>query len=89
MKIFGRIAVILLIVLVVAGVLAYADGASLPVNHSVSVTGTVQAPPEKVFAIIANVANGVPGVPPSSPSPSSHRTTIATIGLKTSATARR
>ena len=56
MKIFGRIAVILLIVLVVAGVLAYADGASLPVNHSVSVTGTVQAPPEKVFAIIANVA---------------------------------
>ena len=58
MKIFGRIAVILLIVLVVAGVLAYADGASLPVNHSVSVTGTVQAPPEKVFAIIANVANG-------------------------------
>ena len=54
MKIFGLI----LLVLVFAAVLVYADGARLPVNHSVSVTGVVPAPPDKVFARIADVANG-------------------------------
>ena len=52
MKIFGLLALLL----VIAGVVVYADGTKLPVNHSVSVTGVVQAPPEKVFNLITNVA---------------------------------
>jgi uncharacterized protein YndB with AHSA1/START domain len=54
MKVFGYI----LLVLVLAGVLVYVDGAHLPYNQSVSVTGVVAAPPAKVFALITNVANG-------------------------------
>jgi len=54
MKIFG----LLLLVLALAGVVVYADGARLPVNHSISVTGVVPAPPDKVFALITNVAKG-------------------------------
>jgi uncharacterized protein YndB with AHSA1/START domain len=54
MKVFGA----LLLVLVVAGVLVYADGAHMPVNHTVSVTGVVAAPPAKVFSLITNVAHG-------------------------------
>ena len=54
MKVFGFI----LLLLVVAGVVVYVDGAHLPYDHSVSVTGVVAAPPEKVFELITNVANG-------------------------------
>jgi ribosome-associated toxin RatA of RatAB toxin-antitoxin module len=54
MKIVGFVVVILLI----AGVIVYADGARLPVNHTVSVTGVVPAPPDKVFTLITNVARG-------------------------------
>jgi len=54
MKIFGLIVLLVLI----AGIVVYADGAKLPVNHSVSVTGVVAAPPEKVFNLITNVAKG-------------------------------
>jgi uncharacterized protein YndB with AHSA1/START domain len=54
MKIFGLIVLVLL----VAGVLVYKEGSRLPVNHTVSVTGTVPAPPEKVFALITNVKHG-------------------------------
>jgi uncharacterized protein YndB with AHSA1/START domain len=54
MKVFGII--LLVLVLAVAGV--YVDGARLPYNHSVSVTGVVPAPPDKVFAIITNVVKG-------------------------------
>jgi len=54
MKIFGAV----LLVLVLAGVAIYADGARLPVNHSVSVTGVVNAPQTKVFALITDVAHG-------------------------------
>jgi hypothetical protein len=53
MKIFG----IILLVLILAGVAIYADGARLPYDHSVSVTGIVNEPQDKVFARIANVAN--------------------------------
>jgi uncharacterized protein YndB with AHSA1/START domain len=53
MKIFGLV----LLVLVFAAVLVYAVGASLPVNHTVSVTGVVPAPPDRVFALITDVAN--------------------------------
>jgi uncharacterized protein YndB with AHSA1/START domain len=61
MKVFGAI----LFLLVLAGVAVYADGARMPYNHSVSVTGVVAAPQEKVFALITNVAHGAdwrPGV---------------------------
>jgi hypothetical protein len=53
MKVFG---LIVLILLLVAGVAVYIDGARLPLDHSVSVTGVVAAPPEKVFSLITNVA---------------------------------
>jgi hypothetical protein len=58
MKILLRIvlSVVGLVALVV--LIAYADGATLPVDHSVSVTGTVAAPPAKVFALITDIANG-------------------------------
>ena len=55
----------ILVVLLLAGVLIYADGASLPVNHTVSVTGVVAASPEQVFNRITDIANGAqwrPGV---------------------------
>ena len=35
---------------------AFADGATMPIDHSVSVAGTVAASPGKVFALITNVA---------------------------------
>ena len=54
MKIFGLI----VLILVLAGVIVYANGASLPVNHSVSVSGVVPAPPDRVFDLITKVANG-------------------------------
>ena len=54
MKVFG----IILLIVVLAGVGVYVDGARLPYDHSVSVTGVVNAPPEKVFALITDVANG-------------------------------
>jgi uncharacterized protein YndB with AHSA1/START domain len=53
MKVFSFI----LLVLVVAGAAVYVDGARLPYDHSVSVTGVVAAPPEKVFKLITDVAN--------------------------------
>ena len=54
MKTFG----VILLLLVLAGGIVYADGARLPYNHSVSVIGVVPAPQEKVFALITNVAHG-------------------------------
>jgi uncharacterized protein YndB with AHSA1/START domain len=43
-----------LVALVVLG--AFADGAMMPIDHTVSVSGTVAASPDKVFALITNVA---------------------------------
>jgi uncharacterized protein YndB with AHSA1/START domain len=54
MKIFA----VVLLVLVLAGVIIYVDGARMPYNHTVSVTGVVNAPQDKVFALITNVADG-------------------------------
>jgi uncharacterized protein YndB with AHSA1/START domain len=48
--------VALLAIVAVIGIIAYADGNSLPVNHTISVTGTIAAPPAKVFARIADPA---------------------------------
>jgi hypothetical protein len=54
MKVFSAI----LFLLVLAGVVVYVDGARMPVNHSVSVTGVVDAPQAKVFHLITDVAHG-------------------------------
>lgn len=56
MKTLLRVVVALVAIIVIVGVVAYVDGASLPVNHSVSVEATVQAPPAKVFGLITDVA---------------------------------
>jgi hypothetical protein len=50
----------LALVVLVAAVLAvaYGVGATLPVDHTTSITGTVRAAPEKVFGLITNVAAG-------------------------------
>jgi uncharacterized protein YndB with AHSA1/START domain len=52
-----KIVSILVLILVIAGTAIYVDGSRLPVDHTVSVTGVVNAPPEKVFALITNVAS--------------------------------
>jgi hypothetical protein len=49
---------VVLILLIAGGAAVYADGAKLPVDHSVSVSGVVQAPQEKVFSLITDVAHG-------------------------------
>ena len=53
-----KVLAIVVLVLLIAGGLIYADGARMPATHSVSVTGVVQAPPEKVFGLITDVKNG-------------------------------
>lgn len=83
MKVFG----IILLVLVVAGVAVYVDGARLPYDHSVSVTGVVAAPPKRYSSSSRTSPMARPGVLPSSPSPPSNMTTAATIGSNTSPTA--
>src|ERR1017187_9666306 len=59
MKVFG----IILLVLVLGGAAVYIAGARLPYSHSVSVTGVVPAPQDKVFALITNVVKGAEGRP--------------------------
>ncbi|HEY4379807.1 MAG TPA: SRPBCC family protein [Acidobacteriaceae bacterium] len=54
MKVLGT----LILLLALAGVGVYEDGAHLPYDHSVSVTGVVAAPQEKVFSLITNIAHG-------------------------------
>jgi hypothetical protein len=58
MKTLARLLLTLVVLLAVAVVLVYADGASLPLNHTASITGIVPAPPAKVFALITHVAAG-------------------------------
>ena len=56
MRTLGRtlLSLVALIAIVVAA--AYLDGLTLPVNHVATVTGTVAAPPSKVFALITNIS---------------------------------
>jgi hypothetical protein len=59
-KILLRIALTLVFILALIGILgiiAYVDGSTLPVDHTVSVTGTIAAPPGKVFARITNIVD--------------------------------
>jgi hypothetical protein len=58
MKTLGRILLTILLIVMGVGAIAYVDGLTLPVNHSVSVTGVIQAPPAQVFALITDVAHG-------------------------------
>lgn len=55
MKTLSRILLALVALVVVVLAIAYVDGLSLPVDHVATVTGTVAAPPAKVFALIADV----------------------------------
>jgi hypothetical protein len=58
MKIVLYAVLALIVIVVLAGAICYAIGARLPLNHATTVTGTVEAPPAKVFAIITNIADG-------------------------------
>lgn len=54
-----KIAVLVLVILLIAGgAVVYADGARQPVDHSVSVSGVIEAPQQKVFSLITDVARG-------------------------------
>jgi hypothetical protein len=52
-----RAAIILIILLIAGGIAVYADGAIQPVDHSVSLSGVVEAPQQKVFGLITDVAH--------------------------------
>jgi hypothetical protein len=56
MRTFRRILLGLVGLVVVLLCIAYLDGLTLPENHVATVTGTVAAPPAKVFALITNIA---------------------------------
>ena len=53
-----KIALTLIVLLVLVVAVCYAIGARLPVDHVITITGTVAAPPAKVFALITDVGNG-------------------------------
>jgi hypothetical protein len=48
----------LIAIIAILGIIVYADGVSLPLNHTTTVTGTIPASPDAVFTRIADVANG-------------------------------
>jgi hypothetical protein len=56
MRILSRILLGLVALVILVVVCAYVDGLTLPVDHVASVTGTVSAPPDKVFALLTNVS---------------------------------
>jgi len=58
MKILLRIVLSILGLVAFVALAAFALGAILPVDHSVSVSGVVAAPPAKVFALITDIAAG-------------------------------
>jgi hypothetical protein len=65
MKTLLRILLGIVVVIVLVVAVVYLDGMTLPVNHSTTVTQTMNASPDKVFAQITNVAAGAtwrPGV---------------------------
>ena len=56
MRTLRRILLSLVILVAAIFAIAYIDGLTLPVNHVATVTGTVAAPPDKVFALITNIS---------------------------------
>ena len=57
MKTLVRIVLSLIVLLAIVFMVAYVDGASLPVDHVTTISDVVPAPPAKVFALITDVAN--------------------------------
>jgi hypothetical protein len=55
MKTLAKILLSLVLLVVVAGLIVYGIGMTLPVNHSTSRTDIINAPPDKVFALITNI----------------------------------
>ena len=53
-----KIAALIVVLLIGGGAVIYEDGVRQPVNHTVSVTGVVNAPPDQVFRLITDVARG-------------------------------
>ena len=51
------VALVVLILLIAGGAAVYADGSRQPVDHTITVSGVVAAPPEKVFTLISDVAH--------------------------------
>lgn len=58
MKILLKIVLAIVGVVALVALAAFALGATMPVDHSVSITGEVGAPPSKVFSLITNIAAG-------------------------------
>jgi uncharacterized membrane protein len=58
MKILLRIVLSVLGLVAFVALAAFAIGATMPVDHSITVSGTVAAPPAKVFALITNISAG-------------------------------
>ena len=56
MRTLRRILLGLAVLVAAIFAIAYVDGLTLPVNHVATVTGTVAAPPAKVFALITNIS---------------------------------
>jgi hypothetical protein len=56
MRTISRILLGLVTLIIIVFAIAYLDGLTLPLNHTTTVTGTVAAPPEKVFALITNIS---------------------------------
>lgn len=53
-----KILALIVVLVAIAGAVVYENGAHLPQDHSVSVSGVVPAPPEQVFALITDVRKG-------------------------------
>jgi hypothetical protein len=58
MKILLRTVLSVIGVVAFVALAAFALGATMPIDHSVSVSGEVAAPPAKVFALITDIAAG-------------------------------
>ena len=58
MRVIGRVLLGVLVLVVVVAIVVYADGAMLPVDHSTTVSGLIDGPPAKVYALITNVGDG-------------------------------
>jgi hypothetical protein len=56
-RIILRILLGLVLIVCVVGIVAYAMGARLPVDHVATVSGTVEATPAKVFSLITDITS--------------------------------
>jgi len=53
-----KITLSIVLILLIVGIICYSIGSRLPVDHTTTVSGTVEASPAKVFALITDVAHG-------------------------------